>query len=39
MAPAAQAAFDADLARALAMGFAGPTLVPHRVFAVVARAP
>lgn len=39
MAPAARAAFDDELARALAMGFADPADVPHRAFAVVARAP
>ncbi len=39
MPPAAKAAFEADLIRALAMGFPDPTAVPHRVFAVVARAP
>jgi SAM-dependent methyltransferase len=39
MPPAAQAAFDEDHARALAMGFPDPVEVPHRVFAVVARAP
>jgi hypothetical protein len=39
MTPAAQVAFDDDHARALAMGFANPVDVPHRVFAVIARAP
>lgn len=39
MAPAAQFAFDDDHARELAMGFPNPVEVPHRVFAVVARAP
>ena len=39
MPPAAQAAFDDDHARALAMGFADPVDAPHRVFAVIARAP
>ncbi len=39
MAPAARAAFDDDLARALAMGFADPVDMPHRVFAVIARTP
>lgn len=38
MPPTAQAAFDDDHARALAMGFPNPVDVPHRVFAVVARA-
>lgn len=39
MPPAAQIAFDDDHARALAMGFPDPMDVPHRVFAVIARAP
>jgi hypothetical protein len=38
MAPAARAAFDDELTRALAMGFPDPTDVPHRAFAVVARS-
>lgn len=38
MPSAAQVAFDDDHARALAMGFSDPMDVPHRVFAVVARA-
>ena len=37
MPPAAQAAFEADLVRALAMGYPDPTPVPHRLFALVAR--
>lgn len=39
MPPAAQAAFDDDHARALAMGFPSTLEVPHRVFAVVAWSP
>jgi len=39
MAPAAAAAFAAELTAALARGFADPCDVPHRVFALVARAP
>lgn len=39
MSAAAQADFDEELARALAMGFGDPADVPHRVFAVIARAP
>jgi SAM-dependent methyltransferase len=39
MPPAARAACDDDLDRALAMGFADPVDVPHRVFAVIAQAP
>lgn len=38
MPPAAQAAFDDEHARALAMGFANPVDVSHRVFAVIARS-
>jgi SAM-dependent methyltransferase len=37
MPTAAQAAFDDDHARALAMGFPRTLQVPHRVFAVIAR--
>jgi SAM-dependent methyltransferase len=39
MPSAARAAYDDELARSLAMGFADPTDVPHRVFAVIARSP
>jgi SAM-dependent methyltransferase len=40
LAPAAVAAFDAELAARLALDFPGATLtIPHRVFAVLARPP